>query len=204
MAIMTDRGDVKREILRLIDGVDDAEFTRQIDHWFDMGLRDVYSRLRAWWAVRAAVSTIQEDGTIILPPSYLEMMTVFPLSGGDPLTPVTPDQAGPMFGWSGPPTHYLLEGVLMTILPLQTSPLELRFTYYSKLNPLIGDNDSSFYITEAGSALMYSGGYHANSYREDAGGVKMCADAAAARIQTINEESFMARTGSGIVMQRSR
>jgi len=198
------RADMKLQILQLLEAAEDQEFQLRVDGWLDIGLQDVYSTARAWWAVRAANATVDSDGFIKLPPSYLGMITVIPDGGGKPLEIVTPEQAGFLFGQAGGPTSYLLEGLLMTLLPPQTEPYSARFTYYSSLEPIVVDADTSMYLTKAHSAVLYAAASHGAVYRGDTSLASMYSSAATARIDTINGESSQARFGTGVVMSRTR
>jgi hypothetical protein len=196
---------MKLEILQLLEAVEHEDFKLRVDGWLNMGLWDVYSALRAWWAVRAAEATVESDGTIKLPPSYLSMITVFPMGGGRQLEPVTPEQAGVLFGGVGEPRYYLLEGLLMTLLPPQTEPYTARFTYYSSLEPIDQDADTSMYLNKAFSAVLYAAASHGAVYRGDTGLASMYSNAAVARIDAINLESAQARNSvGGVLMTRVR
>jgi len=201
-AIIRNRGDLKRQVLRVLDAAEDEEFQARVDYWVDLGLQDVFSVLRAWWAVRAATAQVEEDGAIILPPSYLAMVTVCPIGGGKPLTIVTPEQGVEMMASGGPPTSYMLEGLLMTLLPLQTADYQARFTYYSMLEPLEEDADINMYCTRANSALMYAAASHGAVYRGDSELATQMAGMALSRIESINSETQAGRFGTGVVMQR--
>lgn len=205
MSEIPTRGSMKSQILRLLEATEDQDFQSRVDEWLDFGLQDVYSALRAWWAVRAATATVDVDGVIKLPPSYLSMITVLPMGGGRQLEPVTSEQAGVLFSGVGGPRWYLLEGLLMTLLPPQTEPYSSRFTYYSSLEPLAVDTDTSMYLTKAGSAVMYAAASHGAVYRGDTNLASMYSNAATARIDIINLESAQARhTVGGVVMTRVR
>jgi hypothetical protein len=196
---------MKLEILQLLEATQDEDFKLRVDGWLNMGLWDVYSALRAWWAVRAAEAMVESDGTIKLPPSYLSMVTVFPMGGGQQLEPITPEQASVLFGGVGGPRYYVLEGLLMTLLPPQTEPYSARFTYYSSLEPIEQDADTSMYLTKAFSAVLYASATHGAVYRGDTNLAGMYSNAAVARIDAINLESAQARNGvGGVVMTRVR
>ena len=197
------RGSIKTDILRLLDAVEDQEFIDRVDFWFDLGMQDVYSACRAWWAVRASWATVSTDGNIQLPPSYLHMITVLPMDGGLPLDLVTPEQSSRYWATGGGPTAYIIEGLLMTLLPVQTVEYSARFTYYSTLEPLEGEGDTSMYLQRATSACAYAGAAHGALYRGDVGLSTQLAGAAAARIDSINLETAKGRFGQGVVMQRA-
>jgi hypothetical protein len=203
MAIIYNRGEIKLQTLRLLDAAEDDEFIERVDSWFELAMQDIYSSLRAWWAVRAATATVEEDGTIVLPPSYLAMITVLPLDGTPPLELVTPEQSSRYWATGGGPTAYILEGLLMTLLPVQSADYSARFTYYSMLEPLNGDNDISMYTQRASSAVVYAAASHGAVYRGDLGLASQFANMAVARIDAINGETAKARFGQGVVMQRT-
>jgi hypothetical protein len=202
--IVSNRADVKREILRLLDAEQDTNFQSFVNLWFELGLADVFSVIRAAWAVRAAWFQVEEDGAIYLPPSYLAMMNVMAWGGSKTLDPVAPDQAAPYFARVGPPTAYLIEGLVLTLLPPQTADFKARCSYYSKLEPLNESDNTNLYIDNAASALIYAGASHGALYRQDFNLASTYADVARARVTAINDEAQAAMYGTGIVMMRSR
>jgi hypothetical protein len=198
------KADARYLILELLEATQDDNFVQRADTWLGLGMQDVLSRLRAWWAIRAATFQVEADGVIYLPPSYLEMITVLPIGGPKGIVAVSSDQAAPMFAGAGPPTGYLMEGTLLTLLPPQTIPYAARCTYFSSLNPLILDTDTNLYLDRALGAVIYAGAYHGAIYRGDNSSAQDYASAASSRIDVINQETPAARYGAGIVIQRDR
>lgn len=201
------RVDVKNAILGLLEATQDPDYVEKVDFWMDLGLSDVYSACRAWWSVRAAMFTVEEDGVIYLPPSYLEMRGVVPQNGTEPLRPMSIEQAAPYLWLNGADCSvvgYLMEGRTLTLLPQQNKDFVARCSYYSKLEPLVADDDTSLYLEYAASAIMYAGASHGAVYRGDLGLAGTFAQSAVARVEAINAESQGGLYGTGIVMNRSR
>lgn len=190
---------IAAKVLRLLEAEENPEAQELVYDWISAGEVDVYSRLRAHWMVRAATVTVNTDSEFQLPPSWLEMITIFPLATGVPLDSIAAEQAGPLFVKSGPPEGYLIEGLLCTILPRQPET-QYRLTYYSQDREIQGAADSSMLTEQAPWALIYAAARHgAIHLGED--GEKWAADATSI-IDPINEMTASARFGGGLIIRR--
>lgn len=154
---------LKREILRVLESENDPEAVDLVAEWAEAGLQDTFDQARAGWMQRVATATVA-DGVIILPPSYLGMVAIFPTGGGLPLDPCTTEQAATIFLHCGPSTHYLIEGYTMSLVPAPAEGSTWRFTYWSKGDPLIEDTDTNALLANNPMAAVYGGARHGDVY----------------------------------------
>ena len=196
-----DRAWLKREILRTLEAENDPEAQDQVDVWADAGLEDTFQQARAGWMQRVATATV-EDGVIILPQSYLAMVAIFPLGGGKPLDPCTSEQAGPLFLNSGPPTHYLIEGYNMSLVPSPSDGSQWRFTYWSKGDPLVLDTDTNALLQNCPMAAVYGGARHGDVFAGADPASSRHEEAFQKQLAQLNRAAKSFRLGTGYQVRR--
>jgi hypothetical protein len=198
------RGDLEQEVLKLLEASNDAQALQRVGFWVDSGLQDAYTVIRPYWAIRAAIITVESDSTAFLPPSYLAMNGIFPLTGGKPLQAVTIEQAGPLFLQNVvcEPSSYLIEGTSITFLPLAQASAEYRLSYFSNLGPLSAPSDSTPWIERAGRALVFVCARYGALYMENDELAARCDGAFVSIAERINQDSVRARSGAGLVITR--
>lgn len=195
-------GTLKQRVLKLIEAEQDADAQGMVADWVDLGLDDVFDRLRAWWMVRGAKIEVDVDSKFGIPPSYISMLSVAPFGGGVPLTPVTSEQSHSYWDRTGDASHYLQEGEWIWIVPPQAAAKSYRVSYYSKLTPLVGDNDTNELLRRAPSIPMFAAAVHASLYRGDDMAAQRFSTYVLDKIETVNQERFSDAEGNGYVMTR--
>lgn len=195
------RGRVKTEVLQLLESTNDPEAVAKVDTWVDAGLDDFWAQCRPWWAQRVASATV-DDGVIILPPSYLGMVAIFPLGGGTALSPCTSEQAAEYFQLPGDPQYFLIEGYTMSLVPEPVDGVKYRFTYWSKGDPLTDDGSTNALLENAPMALVYAAARHGDTFAGSDPSQSRHEDAFQKQVAQLNRSSKSGRLGTGYTVMR--
>ena len=198
-------GQIQNQVLRLLGLTVNVTAKDDLPFWTAAGLEDAFQTARPAWAVRAAVVDVSTDGALRAPPSSLGFKSIFPYTGGPPLQFVTPDQGGQMLGlvWPGIAGYVMMEGDLVTILPLPPEGEQFRVSYYSRLEPLVDAADTNLWTQRAPSMLVYAICRHGALQQQDDESVNRFNAAFLSAVDQCEMEAKKASSGSGIVITRA-
>ena len=116
------------------------------------------------------------NGVIPLPDDYLEWRTVTALTNPKTvLQPLTPEGESDVYpnSYGGFPAHFIIEDSTLTVLPVTTTPIELK--YWKRIPYLteVAPNDTNWLLQENPNLFLFGAMKYVETYKRNMEGVQL-------------------------------
>ena len=156
--------------------LDRPDLVGKFQDCIDMATNDLNKVLRTRKQQAETELVLDENGVVPLPEDYLEWRTITALTNPRvTLQPLTPEGETDVYpsGYAGFPANFLIEDNTLTVVPVTTSSVELK--YWRKIPYLteVAPNDTNWLLLENPNLFLFGAMKYVEAYKRNMDGVQL-------------------------------
>jgi hypothetical protein len=156
--------------------IDRPDLIPKFQDCIDLAVNDLNKVLRARQQYATTQLTLDANGVAPLPADYLEWRAVTALTNPKVgLVPLTPEGETKVYpnSYGGFPANFVVENDTITILPVTTSPIELK--YWKKIPRLVETppGDTNWVLQENPNLILFGAMKYVEVYKRNANGMQI-------------------------------